>query len=336
MTSVFERYSQFYKSEETEQRPDQVVDITNWSFGEFDPYSEGSKPKYTVRTPSKVDWSFLIPRHRYLFKKGQRRSSYVFHEQFWVEVAAYRIGRRLGIEVPPAFVACRKVPETGAYEYASLSEWFYDYPDSPIIRLDRGENLMLQMIPDFDLEKGRQHNVLSICNLFQNFDVRGWIEKWAKIFVFDALIGNTDRHQDNWQVLSHFGRGGILRESLSPAFDNGTAMGYEILEKSIPKTLANLEAYINRGRHHIRWGKDDAKPQKTFELLERFAHRYPQAKEAMAEVLLRDTDKVCEDLGNMGRFDILNPDYSLTPRRIELMTALFLVRHRKAKETLGI
>jgi hypothetical protein len=30
---------------------------------------------------------------------------------------------------------------------------------------------------------------------------KGWLELWVKMFTFDALIGNTDRHQNNWGII---------------------------------------------------------------------------------------------------------------------------------------
>ena len=149
-----------------------------------------------------------------MYKKTFQRKTHTFHEQFWVEIAAYKIGRALGVEVPPAFVACREMPSSGAYEYASLSEWFYDYPGAPAAVVDRGGNLMSRLIPDYDRDKGKQHNFTTISDLFEGLEVENWREKWARMLLFDALIGNTDRHQENWDVVSHFGRRSVLRENL--------------------------------------------------------------------------------------------------------------------------
>ena len=59
------------------------------------------------------DYPFLIKGHRYLYKKTFDRKGKdgnpptIFYEQFWIEIIAYKLGRFLGIEVPPTFLACR-------------------------------------------------------------------------------------------------------------------------------------------------------------------------------------------------------------------------------------
>ena len=62
---------------------------------------------------------------------------------------------------------------------------------------------------------------------------------WARIFAFDALVGNTDRHQENWGLLWS-NTGGIPRVRFSPAFDNGTSLGHEITEAALPNFEDNV------------------------------------------------------------------------------------------------
>jgi hypothetical protein len=49
---------------------------------------------------------------------------------------------------------------------------------------------------------------------------------------FDTLIGNTDRHPDNWGLL--VGLGAAPQYAMAPAFDNGTSLAYKIPEDRLP------------------------------------------------------------------------------------------------------
>ena len=98
--------------------------------------------------------------------------------------------------------------------------------------------------------------------LEKNLLNESWIAHWAKIFIFDAIIGNTDRHHDNWGLVFDVVNGDVVRVSLSPAFDNGTSLGYEIIDENIANfTDEKIKQYIRRGTHHMKWAVDSAKSQ---------------------------------------------------------------------------
>jgi hypothetical protein len=74
------------------------------------------------------------------------------------------------------------------------------------------------------------------------------------MLLFDIIIGNTDRYQDNWGIIIEKSTGKKLAATLSPAYDNGTSLGYEILDSKIVQfdNPARRLAYIRRGKHHLR------------------------------------------------------------------------------------
>lgn len=302
MTSLFQQQSRFYLPDDQQQQPDKIVDVTRWPLGhEFTPYPEGTRSKSELFCPSDITQPFLIPEHRYLYKKTIQRKSrnpavagYIHYEQFWVEVVAYHLGRVLGVPVPPAFVACRILPDTGELEYACLFEWYYGYPDAPFARVLRGGELMTQSVDGYDREKGRQHNFGTIESIFSQLPVQGWFEQWVRMLVFDALIGNTDRHQENWEVVQHLDPNTSWVEllfplqHLSPAFDNGTAMGYEVTPENVAKQMQNIGGYIAKGTHHMKWQMDDEKQQGHFELLQRLVAHSPAALPEMEPLLRYD------------------------------------------------
>jgi hypothetical protein len=134
---------------------------------------------------------FLIPGHAYLFKTASGWRA----QQLWSEIIAYRLGALIGLNVPPCFVAIdEETRETGA-----LIEFFYGFPsEAESARLIHAADLMRRVRMLADPSAGRPHNVrtnLWVCKVLRVADAIEW---WGRTFTFDALIGNTDRHLENW------------------------------------------------------------------------------------------------------------------------------------------
>ena len=332
MSTPFQEHSQFYKPLASDQSPEQIVDISTWAIGgAFNPYAEGTRAKYEVTCPlTKSDKPFLIAGHRYLYKKTfERRNrstgeAIVFYDQFWVEIAAYHVGRALGVEVPPAFVATRvDLNRQSDIEHAALIEWYYNYPNHVNCHVDRGGDLMSRLIEGYDRDKGRQHNFCTIRDFFEQVGLNGWKETWVRMLTFDAIIGNTDRHQENWELLSYPCGGGI-EFTLSPAFDNGTAMGYEVIGKDIHR-------YIEKGTHHMKWQKDDDKPLGHFVMLERLLQTLPNARKTIEDVLSHNMEPAYNAIGGFTRYGLQNGRYALSEARAAWMIALLKARIERIK-----
>ncbi len=76
--------------------------------------------------------------------------------------------------------------------------------------------------------------------------------QFAGYLVLDAVIGNTDRHSENWGILRSQD---ISRrvESLSPSYDHGSSLGCELSDVRREELLAsdNVGNYVERGRGQI-------------------------------------------------------------------------------------
>jgi hypothetical protein len=268
-----------------------AIDVSAWPEDEEYPYfPEGSRDKRLLRCPDPAPAPTLIPRHRYQFKQ----SRLIYPEQFWAEIVAYHVGLLTGVPVPPAYPAWDS--RTGTC--AALIEWFYGHLGRPANVFLSGGLFMKMMIEDYDFERGRQHNFATIehlCELFARPDGPAavlldadWACRWAVMLTFDALIGNTDRHHENWGLL-HERTSNIPPPNthLAPAFDNGTSLGHEFTASQFAKfdDPAFLSRYINRGQHHMRWRRHDERRAGHAELLLKLARKYPQCLPAMHKVL---------------------------------------------------
>lgn len=289
------------KSRIKSQSTREVVDVSSWAVGDLEIYREGSRPKEIFYCPNNIAFSFLIKDHTYIFKHSRKN----YPEQFWIEIIAYKLGKIVGIPVPPAFVAIdshRKIA-------GALIEWFHNYPNSPEETYYAGRDYMRQKNPNYDLEKGWEHNMKIIIEICAQLQDQGalqsdWLQNFVSILLFDALIGNTDRHQDNWGLVWDKE---LKYAFLSPAFDNGTAMGHEILEANI--NTINIMEYIKRGRHHLRWDLEGyiKKGCKHVELLQKLIDFYPDNYNFIMQKLNFSVDECARDILELCCFDVYTP-----------------------------
>ena len=222
-----------------------IIDVIHWETdAEFGVFPQGARAKEAVFSPSNVHDPCLTPSKRHLFKRSKKS----YPDQFWGEVVAYRVGCAMGLEVPPAFAAYN----SGTGHSAALIEWFY----GPSQRFVHAGDYMQRIIRDFDRTKGTQHTLATTQTLLRAFAKAGifhqdWKRWLAEMFAFDTIIGNTDRHQDNWGLIFHVDNGeGVCR--LSPLFDNGTSLGHERFTDRVAGWRdVEFISYIARGRHHM-------------------------------------------------------------------------------------
>ena len=257
-----------------------VIDVTNWPDDPEHPrYPEGAREKSAIFPPDELPFPFLKSGRRYLFKLSDPR----YPEQFWAEIIAYIAGTLLGVQVPPAYAAFH----SGRNVCGALIEWFFVDGEQSFIA---GGNRLQSLVPDYDRRKGSHHSFQLVQRECVRAARRGmegdWLFYWGQAFVFDALIGNTDRHQDNWGLLAWPPVNGVQREQLAPLFDNGTSLGMERHLQHVANWDDNqCEAYLRRGFHHMKWQNGDAARCGHFELVEKFVEANPTLKNAVHGML---------------------------------------------------
>lgn len=105
----------------------------------------------------------------------------------------------------------------------------------------------------------------------------------SKILLFDALIGNSDRHHSNWGITETkaflYVKKGILpvnAMTLSPLYDNGSSLCSYINESDIETILKDkmkYEAIINtKSKSAIGW--NNIRPIRHFELIKNLRDDY--------------------------------------------------------------
>jgi hypothetical protein len=235
----------------------------------------------------------------------------------------------MGVPVPPAFAAY----DSKRNQSGTLIEWFLN----PIPLLGDeiytpGGDYCQQYIESFDRKKGKQHNFETIAQIFNELDSLDWKNDWAKILLFDALIGNTDRHQDNWGIIVTPQQGNLASNKkmrISPVFDNGTSMGHEISSAKFKnyEDSSNIERYVSKGRHHMKWSINDTMPMEHVNMLKKFTKEYPETHQLMIECLNNINPEDFKSILDM--LVAFNVPVRLTAERADFMLRLLQFRYQR-------
>ena len=106
-------------------------------------------------------------------------------------------------------------------------------------------------------------------------------ERMAEYLVLDAVIGNTDRHHENW---------GILRKRMpkgwtgmvAPSFDHASSLGRELLDEGPGRSRQRILAegrigqYAEKAPGAIYWDWTDRRGVSPLELVRRGAEAHPE------------------------------------------------------------
>jgi hypothetical protein len=103
----------------------------------------------------------------------------------------------------------------------------------------------------------------------------------AEYLVLDAVVGNTDRHHENWGILLKHtpnGRKGMV----APSFDHASSLGRELLDSTAGKCrrrildAGRIGEYVEKASGGIYWATSDKRAVSPLELVRRAAARYPE------------------------------------------------------------
>lgn len=160
-------------------------------------------------------------------------------------------------------------------------------------QLMHGNEVMAGYLDNYDPEvrfKQTSHTVeniiVAIRKMFpQANEHRTVLQRLASYMVLDALIGNTDRHHENWGLLwqvlveiNDFNESVRLNKQydVAPSFDHASSLGRELMDTKRAEVLAGnrIEAYVRKGRGGI-YLSDGRKGANPLALVESMAVQYP-------------------------------------------------------------
>ena len=217
------------------------VDVTNWRLAGDEVL--GTKPKRWLAHPESAE-NWLLKDATY----SRRADGTAYRKgDDWAERIAAGVAERLG--VPAAVVELATDTHGNENRLGVISKSVLTQGEA----LLHGNELLREPVVDRDrsgytLEAAREalENVRSPAGIGEAFSA--W-DVFAGYLLFDAVVGNTDRHEENWAVV----RRGDLRR-LAPSFDHASSLGFLLddMEREARLTTRDrgytVEAWADRAK----------------------------------------------------------------------------------------
>lgn len=235
----------------------------------FDPElieSMGSKEKFWFRFPGEEengsDWLFKYPRP----DTGEH----------WAEKIAAEIATRL--DIPHAEVqlaVCQDVRGSISRSFLRSNGWLRHGNES-LANLESIHQYLDMSSRPYDSGKKYGQSEPTLATILGAIEAyRGSQLQFASYVVLDGLIGNTDRHHENW--------GWVIDSAypympeLAPSFDHASSLGRELTDQRRERFLkeGRLGNYSERANGGIRWSEEDKNGPAPLKLVRMALVEYP-------------------------------------------------------------
>jgi hypothetical protein len=268
-------------------------DISDWNILEW-VTTTGTREKFFVENPANGKL--------YFFKESIDK----YPDEYWSEIIASKVGQKLGFNVLDYNIAMHDDI------FGCICESMID---QSMQELEHGINLIKKSIPGFKLSARPIINFQDVEIALGKYNPY-FINKFIEVMVFDALIGNRDRHSENWAIirsldmtnkpanlsrvtrliytsyknsglkfrnipfkkyfLSVMNESQLIDYKFSPIYDSGSSLGRELDEARMTEALQNEEEV----QKYIRKGKSEilwnSKKMNHFDLLKEINEKYNQ------------------------------------------------------------
>lgn len=213
------------------------VDVTSWPVLNQEP--AGGEEKVWLTDTGATAWLFKPV----VARDGRRQG------EDWAEYIAAKIATAMGVPAAEVRLASRASLDGCLSKDVSPDDW----TDQP------GSVLLAEIVDHFDTgAKNRVgHSLTNIARVLTGFGAPpgfvgpDWMtafDVFAGYLTFDALIGNRDRHSDNWSVLE---KGDERR--LMDSYDHASSLGFQLLDARRRRLLLSdteLERWVRKGTAH--------------------------------------------------------------------------------------
>ncbi|MEY8741222.1 HIRAN domain-containing protein [Bacillales bacterium AN1005] len=258
-----------------------IVDVSTWeTVSEEHPGYIGEREKEWLKEPLTGKLAmFKIPRE----DRGEHWAEKLCSElaaSLSFPCAKVELAIRDGVYGSLSYFFVEK--EKGYSHFDSGSFFNYTYNDEGRIEYN------IEVIEEF-LEKS---------NLFADF---------LYIVLFDALIANGDRHQDNWGITRHEKEDTV---AISPMYDNSASLGRDLSSGNIEKFISSdseLLRHLFKGKAKI--GMKDKRGANHFALIRFLKSKYPEKFKGLFTSLSNLEDHLVEEIVDMVPEEILDVEY---------------------------
>ena len=270
--------------------------------------SGGTREKYILERPE--DGKIFY------FKTSKR----VYPTEFWMEIVASAIGRSWGLDVLEYHVAQH------AELFGCISENMISQEGEELRELKSYLVLEDSSYNPSAKEHQSRYTFEFIARALRKQSLDDFLPKIIETIVFDAVIGNQDRHQENIAFIVN-----ADSERFSQIYDSGSCLGRELSEERVSRMSANskdLSFYIERGHSEIRWDGPKISHSKLLQHLLATQEYEGTTKASILKIVERfDAEETAEIIEHID--DALPPDFGgtrLTPERKIFIAKLITAR----------
>lgn len=157
---------------------------------------------------------------------------------------------------------------------------------------------------------------------------RSILEAFVKMLIYDALVGNNDRHFYNWGVITDlFGK---ITPRFSPIYDTARGLFWNESESKISEYLQSsekLEKYIQKTSPRIGW--DGSNGLNHFELIKKLFSQDQRYCDTCTNLLTAETEKQLMTLLNLEFARLFSAE------RLELIKRCIKLRIGKLQEIIS-
>jgi|SRR5690554_774135 len=163
-----------------------LYDISNWNEQSWW-NTGGTRDKKIYLNPDDGELYYF----KQSFKKGQRD----YQHEFWSEIIASEIGNVLDFDILPYHIAIRgKI--IGCISKSMIND------SEELIEGGKYLQAFDNTFTPEDVKSRHKYNFELIINALTAFNKEKHFPNLIETIVFDALIGNSDRHQENWAIIN--------------------------------------------------------------------------------------------------------------------------------------
>ena len=244
----------------------EYYDVSSWVY-RSSMNTKGTRDKSVLLKPGTED--------EYFIKFPMKKEGRDYSMETWSEILAYEIGKLLGFNVL-------------RYDFGMFNDRAGCISKNMVSgqneSLIEGDSILMAYDPTYDPNDKGSYNRYTfsfVLKALEKANLSKYSEDFVRILIFDAIIGNSDRHQSNWGFIQKvkppkqkfFNMGKKTNDidtKMAPIYDNGCCLGREFGEEQIKERLNDtnkFNSYIHKGCAELRIGEKSNKKKNHFELL---------------------------------------------------------------------
>ena len=221
-------------------QPYAEVDVTDWPVESREPL--GTKPKRWLIDPQGDRWLIKYTTYNQRHDGTRHRKG-----DDWSERVANGVAERLGVPAARTELAVERTSETSAFGVISKS--VVAAPSGGEVQSREELVHGNQLLPISVV--GHERVGYSVAAIREALDGVGppcdmddaltaW-DVFVGYLVLDAVVGNTDRHEENWAVID-----GAEGRRLAPTFDHASCLGFQLDDEHRKRRLATRDRAYTR------------------------------------------------------------------------------------------